>query len=207
MTGGLGSRWVDALGAMVDGGADLVEVGLPFSDPVMDGPTIQEASVRALAAGATPGGILDALRPLEVPVPLVAMTYYNLVFRAGHARFAHCWSRAGCAAPSFRPSPRGVSRVGSRGRRGRGGHRAAGSPGHARRPPRRAVPAVTRFRVRGQRHGRDRRTESLAQSATVLAKRLKAATDKPVSWASGSRRRAGGGGGDRGRTGWWWPPP
>ena len=55
VTGGLGSGWVDALRAMVEGGADLVEVGIPFSDPVMDGPTIQEASVRALAGGHATG--------------------------------------------------------------------------------------------------------------------------------------------------------
>ena len=103
---------------MVDGGADLVEVGMPFSDPVMDGPTIQEASVRALAAGATPGGILDALRPVEVPVPLVAMTYYNLVFRAGHRAFRpHAGRRRGAGRHRARHSPRGVGRLGSRGRR------------------------------------------------------------------------------------------
>ncbi|MEY2469908.1 MAG: tryptophan synthase alpha chain, partial [Actinomycetota bacterium] len=55
MTGGLGGpAWVEALEAMVAGGADAVEIGIPFSDPVMDGPTIQEASQAALDGGATP---------------------------------------------------------------------------------------------------------------------------------------------------------
>jgi tryptophan synthase alpha chain len=94
VTGGL-PGWLDHLGAMVDAGADAVEVGIPFSDPVMDGPTIQEASLRALRAGATPHGILDALRPAEVPVPLIAMTYYNLVARAGHRRFARMLVESG----------------------------------------------------------------------------------------------------------------
>ena len=61
MTGGLGRDWIDVLRAMVAAGADAVEIGIPFSDPVMDGPTIQEASERALRLGATPAGILDAV--------------------------------------------------------------------------------------------------------------------------------------------------
>jgi tryptophan synthase alpha chain len=95
VTGGLGPNWLDYLHAMIDAGADLVEIGIPFSDPVMDGPTIQAASVRALAAGATPAAILDTLGRADVPVPLVAMTYYNLVFRAGHVRFARMLVDAG----------------------------------------------------------------------------------------------------------------
>ena len=89
MTGGLGGpAWVESLEAMAAGGADAVEIGIPFSDPVMDGPTIQEASQAALDGGATPPKILDSLRGVDIGVPLVAMTYYNLAFRAGHERFA-----------------------------------------------------------------------------------------------------------------------
>ena len=95
VTGGVRPDWVDVLSAMVDAGADAVEIGLPFSDPVMDGPTIQEASLAALKAKATPASILDALRPVEIPVPLVAMTYYNLVLRMGHRRFASSLVQAG----------------------------------------------------------------------------------------------------------------
>jgi tryptophan synthase alpha chain len=96
MTGGLGGpAWVEALEAMVAGGADAVEIGIPFSDPVMDGPTIQEASQASLDGGATPAKILDTLRAVNVGVPLVAMTYYNLCFRAGHARFAASLVEAG----------------------------------------------------------------------------------------------------------------
>ena len=51
VTGGLDDRWTDVLRAVADAGADAVEVGIPFSDPAMDGPTIEEASVRALARG------------------------------------------------------------------------------------------------------------------------------------------------------------
>jgi tryptophan synthase alpha chain len=95
VTGGLGPDWVAVLRAVVDAGADAVEVGIPFSDPVMDGPTIQEASLRALQAGASPPTILDALAEVEVPVPVVAMTYYNLVARAGHRRFARLLADGG----------------------------------------------------------------------------------------------------------------
>ena len=56
VTGGLGRDWLDVVRAVADAGADAVEVGIPFSDPVMDGRTIQEASQRALDLGATPAG-------------------------------------------------------------------------------------------------------------------------------------------------------
>src|SRR5579859_2390392 len=95
VTGGLGVHWRDVLRAMVSAGADAVEIGIPFSDPVMDGPTIQEASEQALRLGATPLGILGELRDVDVEVPLIAMTYYNIVFRAGHRRFARSLVDAG----------------------------------------------------------------------------------------------------------------
>ena len=97
ITGGMGDDWLDAVHAVADAGADAIEIGIPFSDPVMDGPTIQEASVRALARGTTPAGILGALARTEVGVPLAVMTYYNLVFRAGHRRFADSLVSAGVA--------------------------------------------------------------------------------------------------------------
>src|SRR3954453_2948211 len=97
VTGGLGRHWLDVLRAMAAAGADAIEVGVPFSDPVMDGPTIQEASQRALELGATPGAILSGLRTVDVDVPIVVMTYYNIGFRSGHERFAHSLADAGVA--------------------------------------------------------------------------------------------------------------
>ncbi len=90
VTGGITPLWTELLRAMVAAGADAIEVGIPFSDPVMDGPTIQEASLRALERGTTPATILADLRAVaaDVDVPLVAMPYFNLVFRAGPERFA-----------------------------------------------------------------------------------------------------------------------
>jgi tryptophan synthase alpha chain len=87
VTGGL-DGWVDVVRAVVEGGADAVEIGIPFSDPIMDGPTIQRASERALGAGATPVGIIGEAAGLDVPVPLVVMTYCNPVLHLGYARFA-----------------------------------------------------------------------------------------------------------------------
>src|SRR5262247_52894 len=78
VTGGLGSQWLDVLRAVIDSGADAVEVGIPFSDPIMDGRTIQEASQRALDLGATPTTIIEQLGRLDAPVPLIVMTYYNI---------------------------------------------------------------------------------------------------------------------------------
>jgi tryptophan synthase alpha chain len=97
VTGGMGDDWVDVVHAVADAGADAVEIGIPFSDPVMDGPTIQEASVRALARGTTPTSILAALSRTEFGIPLAVMTYYNPVFRAGHERFADSLVAAGVA--------------------------------------------------------------------------------------------------------------
>jgi tryptophan synthase alpha chain len=97
VTGGLGPAWREVIAAVAAAGADAVEVGIPFSDPVMDGPVIQEASKLALDAGATPPGVLDGLAGLDAGVPLAVMTYYNLVFRAGHERFAADLARAGVA--------------------------------------------------------------------------------------------------------------
>src|SRR5262245_47523576 len=82
VTGGL-AGWLDAIRAAADAGADAVEVGIPFSDPVMDGPVIQQASQRALSAGANPVSILDALERVDVSIPLAVMTYYNPMSRSG----------------------------------------------------------------------------------------------------------------------------
>jgi tryptophan synthase alpha chain len=87
--------WLDAVRAAAANGADAIEIGIPFSDPVMDGPVIQAASERALADGATPHGILDELRHVDVDVPIAVMCYYNTVHSAGHERFAAALRDAG----------------------------------------------------------------------------------------------------------------
>lgn len=75
---------------LAEAGADVIELGVPFSDPMADGPTIQKASERALAAGTTLPGILDMVRRvrLRTQVPIILMGYYNPVFLYDPARFA-----------------------------------------------------------------------------------------------------------------------
>ncbi len=71
--------------ALIKGGVDILELGLPFSDPIADGPTIQEASIRALKAGTKPKKVLEIAKQIRAKheVPIVIMTYYNPVFRMG----------------------------------------------------------------------------------------------------------------------------
>ena len=88
VTGGLGRDWCEVVAAVAAAGADAIEFGIPFSDPVMDGPVIQEASKQALEAGTTPDTVVAELGRVDAGVPLIVMTYYNVVFRGGHRRFA-----------------------------------------------------------------------------------------------------------------------
>lgn len=76
--------------ACVENGADLVELGIPFSDPTAEGPVIQEANLRALTGGVTTDKIFDMVSAVrkEVSVPLVFMTYANVVYSYGIERFA-----------------------------------------------------------------------------------------------------------------------
>jgi tryptophan synthase alpha chain len=75
--------------ALIDGGTDILEFGVPFSDPVADGPTIQRADDRALAAGTTPDIIFAIVREVRAysEVPIVFLTYYNTIYRRGIDRF------------------------------------------------------------------------------------------------------------------------
>ena len=84
LTGGVRADWTDLLAAIIDAGADAVEIGLPFSDPMLDGPVIQRASAAALDRGATTASILAGLRAAGPwAVPLIAMSYANLACRPG----------------------------------------------------------------------------------------------------------------------------
>jgi tryptophan synthase alpha chain len=89
---------IAALTAMVGAGVDIVEVGLPYTDPVMDGPTIQAAAERSLAAGTRTRHVLDTVSAVaRTGVPVLVMTYWNPVERYGVAAFARDLANAGGA--------------------------------------------------------------------------------------------------------------
>jgi tryptophan synthase alpha chain len=83
--------------AAVDAGADLIELGIPFSDPLADGPVIHAAGTAALAAGVTPRDVLGACAALSERIPIVLMVYSNVVLVDGAEQFAHRAAEAGAA--------------------------------------------------------------------------------------------------------------
>ncbi|MEJ7765985.1 MAG: tryptophan synthase subunit alpha [Acidimicrobiales bacterium] len=180
VSGGL-PGWTDVLLAFADAGADAIEIGIPFSDPVMDGPTIQEASQRALDAGATPQSILSELRDIEAGVPLVAMTYANLAHKAGWERFATDLARGGISGAILPDLPLEESGAWEAAAAGAGVDTvllaAPVSPDdRLRRICQRSrgfVYGVTVMGVTGAR-------SEMTTAAAVLGDRLKAATDLPV---------------------------
>jgi tryptophan synthase alpha chain len=180
VTGGY-PGWQDAVRAAAASGADAVEIGIPFSDPVMDGPVIQQASQRALAAGATPLAILEAAAALDVGIPLAAMTYYNIVHHDGHRRFAGRLVRAGISGCIVPDLPLEESRPWCESADHEGVETImlaapTASDERLRRVAERArgwVYAVGLLGVTGERR-------ALATTATALAGRLKDITAKPV---------------------------
>ncbi|MGN0384106.1 MAG: tryptophan synthase subunit alpha [Eubacterium sp.] len=74
---------------MQDAGADIIEIGIPFSDPIAEGPVIQEADLRALTAGTTTDKLMDAIKEIkeDINVPLIFMTYVNAIFKYGSKKF------------------------------------------------------------------------------------------------------------------------
>jgi tryptophan synthase alpha chain len=191
VTGGL-PGWERSVEACAAAGADAIEVGVPFSDPVIDGPTIQKASERALAAGATPQGIVSALGAIETGgVPVVVMTYYNTVHRYGHERFAASLVAAGVAGAIVPDLP--LEEIGPW---------AAAADGAGVETILLAAPTGSDDRLarvcarsRGFVYGvgllgvTGERTE-LARSALGIARRLKSLTDKPVLIGIGVSNRA-----------------
>jgi tryptophan synthase alpha chain len=96
VTGGIRDDWTDLLTAMAEAGADAVEIGLPFSDPMLDGPVIQRACAAAIARGATVSTILAQLSEAATgDVPLIAMTYANHAVGRGLGRYCRALADAG----------------------------------------------------------------------------------------------------------------
>jgi len=181
ITGGLHKNWLDVLHVVADAGADAIEIGIPFSDPVMDGPVIQEASMKALEAGATPLSILRQLAGIEAGIPLAVMTYYNLVYRMGEERFTEQLLQSGVTGAILPDLPldeagqwievskksdvSSVLLAAPTTRDERLSEIAEKSRGF--------IYAVGLLGVTGER-------DELSDSATLLASRLKSRTEKPV---------------------------
>ena len=183
LTGGLGDDWLQTVAAVAAAGADAIEIGVPFSDPVMDGTTIQQANDRALSQGTTPQSILAALREAanDIGVPTAVMTYVNIAHHMGYERFAASLAEAGVSGCILPDLP--LEEVGE-------WAQAADDIGvetvmlAAPTAPDERLPRIC-ARSRGFVYGVGLMgitgvREELAASATVTAARLKAVTDQPV---------------------------
>lgn len=180
VVGGL-EGWTEVVEAIVAAGADAVEVGIPFSDPVMDGPVIQQASVQALVAGTTPSSVIDGISRLDVGVPIVVMTYVNLFAHAGFDRMARTLADAGVAGAILPDLP--IDEAGEWMREARAAHVDAVQLVAPTTPDDRLheiaaaargfVYAVGLLGVTGER-------EELAASAVAIARRCREATTTPV---------------------------
>jgi tryptophan synthase alpha chain len=95
LMGGMSPDWQDVARAIENGGADVIEIGLPFSDPMIDGPVIQRASKLSLDSGHSPMSVIDSMPGLDMSIPVAVMTYYNIIYRAGLYRMAGRIANAG----------------------------------------------------------------------------------------------------------------
>ncbi|MCL5291208.1 MAG: tryptophan synthase subunit alpha [Actinobacteria bacterium] len=177
-----GSR--KAILAASNAGADLIELGIPYSDPLADGPVIQEAGRIALAGGMTTDAVFQLVRSIreESAIPIVLMTYYNLLFRYGLERFASKVADSGAdgvIVPDLPPEEAGPWREAA----GLAGLDAIFLVAPTSTPERIALAAsastgfvycVSLTGVTGER-------TALPANLVDLVKRVKAVTDKPVA--------------------------
>jgi tryptophan synthase alpha chain len=180
ITGGF-DGYLEAISAAAEAGADAIEIGIPFSDPVMDGPTIQEANDLVLSRGVSPLQIIDEVASLDVDVPLAVMTYYNVVYRFGLERFASNLNEAEISGvilpdlPLIEASP-WIDAATSNGRESILLAAPTTTDLHLQRiceETRGFVYAVGLLGITGAR-------KELAESAKVIARRCKEMTEKPV---------------------------
>ena len=180
ITGGF-DGYLEAISAAAEAGADAIEIGIPFSDPVMDGPTIQEANDFVLSRGVSPLQIIDEVASLDVDVPLAVMTYYNVVYRFGLERFASNLNEAKISGvilpdlPLIEASP-WIDAATSNGRESILLAAPTTTDLHLQRiceETRGFVYAVGLLGITGAR-------KELAESAKVIARRCKEMTEKPV---------------------------
>jgi tryptophan synthase alpha chain len=180
ITGGY-PGWTDCVRAAAANGADAIEIGIPFSDPVMDGPVIQQASLVALNDGAIPPAILDEAATLEVGIPTAVMTYYNIVHHDGHRRFAGRLVAAGVSGCILPDLPLEESEPWTRAADDAGVETIMlAAPTASDERLERVVERVRGFVYSVGLLGVTGERTSLAATATALASRLLKITDKPV---------------------------
>jgi tryptophan synthase alpha chain len=174
----------ELISRLAGAGADVIELGLPFSDPLADGPTIQAAMVRSLSSGFRVSRIFDVIaeaRSRGVTTPIVVMTYYNLLIRMGLEEFCGRLKRAG--ADGILPVDLPIEESGELEKVAEGHGldviRLVSPTTNEDRikeivgPANGFVYAVSVSGVTGQR-------DSLPRSATVLLKRIRTATELPI---------------------------
>lgn len=179
----------EILTALQDAGADVLEVGVPFSDPIADGPTIQASSQRALDRGVTPRGVLEALRKVELRIPVVLMGYYNPILRLGLRNFAEDAKAAGASGvivSDLTPEEAGDWTAASR---------SAGldtiflaAPTSTDQRLDAVCEAATGFVYAVSRTGVTGASHSLPPEAIALVARLRARTDTPICVGFGISR-------------------
>lgn len=177
---------IEAMAAMVRGGCDLVEVGLPYSDPLMDGPTIQQSVEVALAAGTSTDDVLTTVGEVaKTGAPTLVMSYWNPIERYGARRFAEALAAAGGAGvitPDLTPDEAGADPSDWLGATDATGldrvflvapssteHRLRFTAEHCRG----FVYAASTMGVTGTR-------TAVGAAAETLVRRVRAVTDKPV---------------------------
>ncbi len=176
--------------ACVQAGADVIELGVPYSDPLADGPVIHAAGTQALAAGANVAGVLEVARALSPSVPVVLMCYANMVFAPGVEAFVERLARTGACGLIVPDLPlgeapevlRGVRRAGARARAAGRADDDAGAPGADRR-------AGARLPLHGLGRGHDRRAQRAERRASRRSWRARRRAPRCRSRsASGSAR-------------------
>ena len=167
-------------------GADLIELGVPYSDPLADGPVIHAAGTRALAAGATIAGVLEVARALSASVPVVLMCYANMVLAPGAEAFVERLSRTGACGLIVPDLPVGEAPE---------VREACAAHGLALVPLVAPTTTPERFEEIGAQAmgflytvsvvGTTGEREALAESFTEIVKRAKASTEVPVALGFG----------------------
>lgn len=185
------SQSPEVIRALARGGADVIEVGVPFSDPVADGPAIQRASERALAAGSDLPRSLELIERIrgDISVPLVLFTYVNPVFRMGADAFVARAATAGVDGVLLLDLPIEESATVQRALDDQGIDQiflvspttSDGRLEEASRLGRGFLYAISRLGVTGTR-------PSVAASAAPLVQRIRAVTDLPIALGFGVSR-------------------